>query len=127
MSESSTPVVRPGDPRYHALLDRMRAMHEAKSADYGLGHDPLYNLRASQELGIPPWVGVVLRMNDKMSRLKAFCQHGQLKCESVEDSLLDIAAYALLATILLSEQQEANKPTEEDHEDPRRSDTGSAR
>lgn len=95
-----------GDPRFLALLDEMRAMHLAKSADYGRrGVDPLANLRASQEFGIPSWVGAMLRANDKVTRIKSFILNGELKNESVEDSLKDLAAYALLALVLFREQE----------------------
>jgi hypothetical protein len=62
-----------GDPRYLALLDEMRALHLRKVADYGMGQDPLYNLHASVEFGVPPWKATILRANDKWTRIKAFC------------------------------------------------------
>lgn len=99
-----------GDPRFFKLLDEMRELHIKKSSDYGLGEDHLSNLRVSQDFGIPPWVGAVLRLNDKLTRIKALCQKGSLANESVEDSLLDIAAYALLALILKKEKDNDKDP-----------------
>jgi hypothetical protein len=84
-----------GDPRFLALLDEMAKVHRKKSADYGLGDSPLANLRASAEFGVPPWKATIIRLNDKVTRLKAFCQNGTLHNEGVEDSLVDISNYAL--------------------------------
>lgn len=96
----------PGHPEFLKLLDQMRELHQRKAADYGTrGEDPLANLRASEGFGIPAWVGAVIRCNDKMRRVMAFVKHGELKNESVEDSLLDGAAYFLLGLVLFREQK----------------------
>jgi hypothetical protein len=42
-------------------------------------------------------------MNDKMIRLKSMAVNGSLQNESVEDSLMDLAAYSILALILYRE------------------------
>lgn len=93
-----------GDPNYLKLLDEMRDLHVRKAADYGRGADPLANCRASAEFGIPAWVGVMVRANDKVHRIKSFIQNGSLKNESIEDSLMDLAAYALIALTLYREE-----------------------
>lgn len=92
-----------GDPRYLQLLDDLRALHIKKAADYGTGEDPMANLRASEAFGIPAWVGAVVRCNDKMRRVMSFVKNGQLANEGIEDSLLDGAAYFLLALVLYRE------------------------
>lgn len=96
-----------GDPRYLALLDELRELHLKKCADYGVAEDPLANLRASERFDIPAWIGAMVRAQDKMQRVQAFVRNGNLKNEGVEDSLLDGAAYHLLALILY---REANHP-----------------
>ena len=95
-----------GDPRFHRVLDEMRALHNKKSADYGQGQDPLANVRASKEFGVPTWVGVAIRMNDKMIRLKSMAKNGALANEPLEDSLIDLACYAVLALVLYREESE---------------------
>tara|TARA_Y100000310_G_scaffold338983_1_gene430203 strand:+ start:1142 stop:1297 length:156 start_codon:yes stop_codon:yes gene_type:complete len=45
-------------------------------------------------------------MNDKMSRLKTFAKKGSLSNESVEDSLRDLAVYAIIALCLYQEESE---------------------
>lgn len=92
-----------GHPGYLKLLDEMKELHCRKAADYGRGQDPLANVRAGADFGVPAWVGVMIRANDKMHRIKSFLANGSLKNESVEDSLKDMAAYALIALVLYRE------------------------
>lgn len=94
-----------GHPEYLKILDEMRELHVRKAADYGRGEDPLANVRAGSDFGVPAWVGVMIRANDKMHRIKSFLKNGNLKNESVEDSLKDLAAYALIALVLYREIQ----------------------
>lgn len=102
-----TPPPASGHPGYLKILDEMRALHCKKAADYGRGTDPLANVRASSEFGIPAWVGVMVRAGDKMHRIKSLIVNGSLKNESVEDSLMDLAAYAIIALTLKREQDAA--------------------
>lgn len=95
-----------GHPEYLKLLDELRELHLKKSADYGTGKDPFANCRSGAEFGVDPWVGVMIRANDKVQRIKAFLQNGNLKNESVEDSLLDLAAYTLIALVLFREEKQ---------------------
>lgn len=94
-----------GDPRFHALLKQMGALHDKKQEDYGTDHDPFANVRASQEWGVPPWVGALVRLNDKVHRLQQFARKGVLANESAEDSMMDIAVYALIALVLYREKR----------------------
>jgi hypothetical protein len=70
-----------------------------KNADYtGATSDPFANLRSVEALGIPTEIGLLTRMSDKMSRLASFVQKGELqvKDESAQDTLLDLANYCAL-------------------------------
>lgn len=98
--------VRSGDPRFHALLAELAMLHDRKQQDYGAGDDPLANVRASEDWGIPAWVGACVRLNDKVKRLQSFARKGYLANEGAEDSLQDIAVYALLALILMREKKQ---------------------
>jgi hypothetical protein len=93
------------DKRYLDLLKEMAELHERKAADYGRGDDPLANVRASTEIGIPAWQGAFLRALDKVHRIKSFCLNGKLANEGVEDSLKDLAAYSLIALVLFRERE----------------------
>lgn len=98
-----TPVRHPSSTRFHALLAQAGALHDQKQADYGSDTDPFANVRASEEWGIPSWVGALVRLNDKVQRLKAFARKGSLQNESAQDSMLDIAVYALISYVLYEE------------------------
>ena len=98
-----------GHPAFLKLLDEMRALHQKKAADYGRGVDPFANVRASAEFGIPAWVGVMIRAGDKLHRIKSFVANGSLTNESVRDSLMDLAAYSLIALVLLEEEEAKKK------------------
>lgn len=93
-----------GDPKYLELLDAMRDLHIKKASDYGDGVEPLANLHESVHLGIPPWVGCMLRCSDKMQRVRSMIRNGSLVNESIEDNLKDMAAYCLLALRLYREK-----------------------
>jgi hypothetical protein len=82
---------------FAAILREVQEMHDRKSRDYGREKDPYYNIRGSEEFGIPAWVGAVLRANDKMKRLQLAAQGGTLANEGVEDSLLDMITYLTIA------------------------------
>ena len=53
---------------------------------------------------MPAWVGSAMRANDKMKRIQAFARRGSLMNESLEDSLRDLAVYAVIALVLLEEE-----------------------
>jgi len=99
-----------GHPAFYKLLDQMAELHSRKNHDYAGTKDPLKNLRASMRLDIDPVTAVLVRLQDKWSRLEEFVKSGQLlvKDESVEDTLMDNAIYSLLAIILRREQQNKN-------------------
>lgn len=102
-----------GDPRFRELLVKMWETHCKKAKDYGRGEDGdfLCNLRSSEFFGVPAWLGSMIRMNDKMIRLQSYARKRTLANEGVEDSLIDLAAYALLTHILHQEykKEEASK------------------
>jgi hypothetical protein len=101
-----TPVRR-GHPKFYELIEKMQKIHDAKNADYAADADPLSNLRMSARFGVEPWRGCLVRMSDKWSRLEQLAGNGkqaQVKDESVEDTLLDLANYALLCIVLRQEK-----------------------
>jgi hypothetical protein len=96
-------LMRSEEP-FAKILIELDELHSKKASDYGKDEDPMQNLRASVQLGIHPWIGCLLRMNDKMFRLAKFAKSGKLANESAIDSLNDIAVYAIMARILLEEK-----------------------
>ena len=89
---------------FEDTLREMKRLHDKKQLAYGSKRDPFANVRASEDFGIPGWLGAVLRANDKMSRLKSFAEKGVLANEPVEDSLIDLANYAVIALVLYREE-----------------------
>ena len=97
----------PTSQAFYDLCDRLKAMHQSKSQDYGCpsGTDPLANIRNGAEfVGIEHWKGAMVRLSDKVTRLATFNATGRLGHEGVEDTLLDLASYALLALLLYQEE-----------------------
>ena len=90
--------------------DKMGKITAAKNADYtGVGDDPFANFTRVAALGITDTTrGFLVRMTDKLSRITSFAQKGilEVKDESVEDTLLDLANYCiLLAGYIRSEKE----------------------
>lgn len=80
--------------------DKMTAITKAKNADYtGKGDDPFSNFTRVEAVGIcSTEQGFLTRMMDKISRINSFVQKGvlEVKDESIEDTLLDLANYSIL-------------------------------
>ena len=82
--------VVPGD--FNGICQDLMALHAKKNKDYGNAADASY-----REFGL---VSYVIRLNDKMNRLKSLTKPGaeqEVKAESIEDTLMDLAAYAIMA------------------------------
>jgi hypothetical protein len=95
---------RPGSLPFLELLEEVRHLHLSKSQDYGSESDPLANIRQGAEfVGIEPWRACLVRVADKVQRLKTYCKTGRLVHEGVRDTLLDLSAYSLLAIVLFDE------------------------
>ena len=91
---------------FDSVLNEMKELHDRKQADYGRETDPFANVRASEDFGIPGWVGSLVRANDKMRRLQAVANGSELKNEGVEDSLIDLANYAVIALVLYRQSRD---------------------
>jgi len=99
---------------YHKqACEKMMAITQAKNADYtGSGDDPFANFTRVEALGITDTVrGFLVRMTDKISRITSFAQKGvlEVKDESVEDTLFDLANYSLLLAAFIKSQKDAAK------------------
>ena len=98
-------ALRPGSREFFDVLDEVRRLHLSKTLDYGVATDALSNIRQSADVvNLPAWSACVVRMADKMHRLKAFHHRGKTEFDGVPDTLLDLCAYAALALVLYREQ-----------------------
>lgn len=108
MPTSTKPVqeLRPGSREFLAVLDEIRTLHLRKTLDYGDEGDALANIRSSADvIAAEPWAGAILRMSDKMHRLRSFFHNGRTEFDGVQDTLLDLAAYSAIALVLFRESQ----------------------
>lgn len=81
-----------------------------KNADYTAkadGSDPFANFRNSAIVGVPAELGILLRVIDKIMRIKAFVENGELqvKDESVMDAIHDIRNYMILLAGMVKESE----------------------
>lgn len=100
-----------GHPRFYEILEQMKDLHSRKNHDYAGTSDPLKNLRACERVSLEPFLGVLVRLQDKWSRIEEFVKSGTLmvKGESVIDTLMDNAIYSVLGIILYEEAQKKKK------------------
>jgi hypothetical protein len=63
------------------------------------------NLRKCEDAGIDAWRGCLVRIGDKMSRLENFLKEKEylVISEKAEDTVVDLANYAILMSCLIEE------------------------
>jgi hypothetical protein len=92
--------LRPGSREFVAILEEAKQLHLRKTLDYGVDEDALSNIRSSADVvNMQPWAGCVLRMMDKMHRIKAYFRRGKVEFDGIEDTLMDILCYAAIALV----------------------------
>jgi hypothetical protein len=95
---------------------KCRGIMERKNSDYTGGKtatDALANFKASSALGLHPVMGLLLRLQDKLMRIRSFVADGELRVdgETVEDAFDDGINYLILGKALLREERSGNKPS----------------
>ncbi|NIR13553.1 MAG: DUF1599 domain-containing protein [Desulfobacterales bacterium] len=96
---------------YHKnFCEKMISVTKAKNADYtGITDDPFANFTRVEALGIcSTEQGFLTRMMDKFCRITSFVQKGvlEVKDESVEDTLHDLANYCVLMAGFIKRKRE---------------------
>jgi len=93
------------------ILDLMLMIYEAKDQDYCNDNIPMQNLRICEEIGIPAWKGTTVRICDKKQRIQNLLKRETYKVqdEKIEDTLIDMANYSLLASILIEEHNNIDR------------------
>jgi len=104
------------NPMYcaHEIDEYGDGIMKEKNHDYtGGSGDPYANFRDSEGLGVHPVIGVMIRMRDKMQRVRTYVEKGKLKVkgESIMDALGDIRNYNALIYGLIKEEQNAESET----------------
>ena len=87
--------IDPKVARHHTICQKLNAVYKAKNHDYGDSFGDTF-----KKLGI---ISAVTRLSDKMNRLMslAVAHDAQVKDEKIEDTLLDMANYAIMTLIEL--------------------------
>lgn len=93
------PIV-PKVEQHCAICQKLNQVYKAKNHDYGDSFGDTY-----KKLGI---ISAVTRLSDKMNRLMslAVSHDAQVKDEKIEDTLLDMANYAIMTLIELGYESE---------------------
>ena len=94
------PHIEPKVTRHYAICQKLNQVYKAKNHDYGDSFGDTY-----KKLGI---ISAVTRLSDKMNRLMslAVSHDAQVKNERIEDTLLDMANYAIMTLIELGYEPE---------------------
>tara|TARA_R100000995_G_C3449774_1_gene107535 strand:- start:304 stop:720 length:417 start_codon:yes stop_codon:yes gene_type:complete len=97
---------------HQETTDRCRQIMEQKNNDYTGGKeadDVFANFRCSTILDVHPVTGIMMRVMDKIQRIKTFTNDGQLSVsgETVDDACEDIINYAILAKAMFRQERES--------------------
>lgn len=80
------------------ILDEIHDTYKRKNADYGNSFEEQF-----KEYGLS---SAIIRLDDKMRRLKQLLKNkAQVKDESIEDTLIDLAGYAILTLMELNKDE----------------------
>lgn len=83
---------------FNTLLNQIKDTHEKKNHDYGNSF-----AKSMDEFGMP---AAAIRLSDKLNRFKSLIKsEAQVKDESIEDTLLDMAAYAIMTVEYLKKKK----------------------
>lgn len=85
---------------HKALCEELNRIYEKKNHDYG---DSFHQTFLEEGMAMPR-----IRLSDKLSRFKALTKTGgqEVNDESIRDTLLDLANYALMTAMELTEYVE---------------------
>lgn len=96
---------------HNKLCLRAVAIMKAKNHDYTDGsNDPFANFRMSEFVDVKPEIGILMRILDKIARLKTFANKGilEVKDEDVDNSICDIINYLVLLKGMFDENARSN-------------------
>jgi hypothetical protein len=99
---------------YFKFAQRLIETFIRKNTDYAgtAQPDALANFKKSNELGISTLKGILVRCTDKWSRINTLVSEnrpGEVKDESLEDTLLDMANYLIIAAMAIEDAKRDSK------------------
>ena len=87
---------------FKQIANGLTELYERKNADYGNSFSKSY-----EEFGL---TSPVIRLSDKVERLKTLSkQEAKVKDESIIDTLIDIAVYAVLTVLEIKKREDKEK------------------
>ena len=93
--------------RHKELCEGLTDLYARKNADYG---DSFHISFSEEGMAMPR-----IRLGDKFNRFKTLSRGGQRKVtdESIKDTLLDLANYAIMTVLEIEQLEEENMQREE--------------
>ncbi len=98
------------EERFHQIVNEMVELHDKKNHDYA-GEEYLSNfLMCEKYIGVPAWVGCIIRLSDKMARIMNLAKTDEVSVgdETITDTLMDLAVYAIITRILYEDFKKYN-------------------
>lgn len=83
-------------------LERLRALHYEKTAQYGGAEDAFENVTASAKCGVEPWRRALCDLSDCVVRMQKYAQGQPV---DPTNALLDAANWALICLIKMEESR----------------------
>lgn len=97
MNLGARPVLSDNVQSFMDITTNMAKTYAAKNHDYGNSFEQSCN-----KFGI---IAAIVRMGDKMNRLESLAvKRAEVKDESIKDTLLDLANYAIMTVMWLNQQ-----------------------
>jgi len=96
--------------RFNEIVNEMVELHDKKNHDYA-GDEYLSNfLMCEKHMGIPGWIGCIIRLSDKMARIMNLAKTDEISVgdETITDTLMDLAVYAIITRILYEDFKKCN-------------------
>lgn len=95
------PVLPNSVEQFMSITQNMAETYAAKNHDYGNSFE-----QSLDEFGL---VASVVRLGDKMNRIKSLIKkEAQVKDESIKDTLLDMANYAIMTVMWMNKNKNKN-------------------
>lgn len=96
---SVRPILNSNIQQFMDITTNMTKIYAAKDHDYGNSFEQSCN-----KFGI---IAAIVRMGDKMNRLESLAdKKAEVKDESIENTLLDLANYAIMTVMWLNNKKE---------------------
>ena len=80
-----------------------------KNSDYATGEDPFKNFKMASLIGITPERAILVRISDKLARIRNLMNPGkkaQVSDEAIEDTVLDMINYLAILRAFLQDEKD---------------------